>query len=140
MKSQRSTEELLAEVGLFRDLTGRQRRHIAGLMTRLDEPAGTVLTREGAPGAEFVIVLDGSVEVRHGDRVVKTLGPGDYVGEIALLRNQPRTATVVARTPVAIEVLNRREFTTLLADNPELATQLLATMAERLAELDSSTL
>jgi CRP/FNR family transcriptional regulator, cyclic AMP receptor protein len=137
MKSQRSTEDLLAEVGLFRDLSARQRRRIAGLMTRLDEPAGKVLTREGAPGAEFVIVLEGAVEVRHGDRVVKTLGPGEYIGEIALLRHQPRTATVVATTPVVIEVLDRREFTTLLSDNPELSAQLLATMAERLAELGS---
>jgi CRP-like cAMP-binding protein len=137
MKSQRSTEDLLGEVGLFRNLSARQRRRIAGLMTRLDEPAGTVLTREGATGAEFVIVLEGAVEVRHGDRVVKTLGPGDYVGEIALLRHQPRTATVVATTPVVIEVLDRREFTTLLTENPELSSQLLATMAERLAELET---
>jgi CRP-like cAMP-binding protein len=137
MKSRKSTEDLLGEVGLFRDLSPRQRRHIAGLMTRLDEPAGTVLTREGAPGAEFVIVLEGAVEVRHGDRVVKTLGPGEYVGEIALLGHQPRTATVVATTPVVIEVLDRREFATLLTDNPDLSTQLLATMAERLDELDA---
>jgi CRP/FNR family cyclic AMP-dependent transcriptional regulator len=137
MKGQKSTEDLLGEVPLFRDLTPRQRRHIAGLMTRLDEPAGTVLTREGTAGAEFVIVLEGAVEVRQGDRVIKTLGPGEYVGEIALLRHQPRTATVVATTPVAIEVLNRREFTTLLNDNPEISAQLLATVAERLAELDS---
>jgi CRP-like cAMP-binding protein len=137
MKSQKSTEDLLGEVGLFRDLSPRQRRHIAGLMTRLDEPAGTVLTREGAPGAEFVIVLEGAVEVRRGDRVVKTLGPGEYVGEIALLGHQPRTATVVATTPVVIEVLDRREFATLLTDNPDLSTQLLATMAERLDELDA---
>lgn len=136
MTTQRSTDDVLAEVGLFRDLSSRQRRRIAGLMTRLDEPAGTVLTREGAPGAEFVIVLEGAVEVRHDERVVKTLGPGDYIGEIALLRHQPRTATVVATTPVVIEVLGRREFATLLADNPELANQLLTAMADRLAELD----
>jgi CRP/FNR family cyclic AMP-dependent transcriptional regulator len=68
---------------------------------------------------------------------VKTLGPGDYVGEIALLGRQPRTATVVATTPVIIEVLDRREFATLLTDNPELSAELLSTMAERLAELDA---
>jgi CRP/FNR family transcriptional regulator, cyclic AMP receptor protein len=137
MKMQRPTEDLLGEVTLFRDLSGRQRRRIAGLMTRLHEPAGTVLTREGARGAEFVIVLEGAVEVRRGDAVVKTLGPGDYVGEIALLGRQPRTATVVATTPVIIEVLDRREFATLLTDNPELSAELLSTMAERLAELDA---
>ncbi len=138
MKSQRSTEDLLSRVGLFRDLSPRERRRIASLMTRLDEPAGTVLTREGALGREFIIVLEGAVEVRQGDRLVKTLGPGDYVGEIALLGHQPRTATVVATEPVVIEVLSRSEFTTLLHDNPDLSTQLLATMAQRLAELETT--
>lgn len=138
MKSQRSTEDLLSRVGLFRDLSPRERRRIAGLMTRLDEPAGTVLTREGALGREFIVVLEGAVEVRQGDRLVKTLGPGDYVGEIALLGHQPRTATVAATEPVVIEVLSRSEFTTLLHDNPELSTQLLATMAQRLAELETT--
>src|SRR5205085_8747265 len=116
-----TTDDNVSVVQLSRGLSPRLRRHMAGVVTRVDEPAGTVLTREGAPGAEFVIVLEGAVEVRRGDRVVKTLGPGEYIGEIALLRHQPRSATVVATTPVSIEVLNRREFATLLNDNPEIA-------------------
>jgi CRP-like cAMP-binding protein len=75
--------------------------------------------------------------VREGDNVVATRGPGDYIGEIALLDNRPRTATVVAKGPVVLEVIGRREFNTLLHDVPEINEHILATMAQRLAEVDS---
>jgi CRP/FNR family transcriptional regulator, cyclic AMP receptor protein len=130
------TEEWLQRVPLFRGLSKKQLRLVSSLATRLDEPAGAVLTKEGRSGQEFVIVLDGEIEVRKGDRVVATRGPGSYVGEIALLDNRPRTATVVAKTPVVIEVIGRREFRGLLAETPELADEIMATMAQRLAELE----
>ena len=100
----------------------------------VNEDAGTVLAREGGTGNEFVVVLEGEVEVRRGDEVVATLGPGDYVGEIALLDDRPRTATAVAKTSVVVEVISRPEFATLLADVPDVAAQIMATMAERLSE------
>jgi len=128
-------DEHLAVVPLFEGLSKKQLRRISSLMTRLDEPAGKVLTREGQQGYEFLIVLEGEVEVRQGDRLVATRGPGEYVGEIALLDKRPRTATVVATTPVSVEVLSRREFMSLLVQAPELSEQILSTMAQRLAEL-----
>jgi CRP/FNR family transcriptional regulator, cyclic AMP receptor protein len=130
-------DEHLAAVPLFEGLSKKQLRRISSLMTRLDEPAGKVLTREGQQGYEFFIVLEGEVEVRQGDRLVATRGPGEYVGEIALLDKRPRTATVVATTPVLVEVLSRREFMSLLAEAPELSEQILATVAQRLADLDA---
>ena len=108
-------------------------------MTRIDRPAGQVLTREGQSGPEFFIVLEGEVEVRQGDRVIATRRPGDYLGEIALLDKRPRTATVVATTPVSVEVLSRREFMSLLAEAPELSEQIMATMAQRLADIEALT-
>jgi CRP/FNR family transcriptional regulator, cyclic AMP receptor protein len=130
-------DERLAAVPLFEGLSKRQLRRISALMTRLDRPAGKVLTREGQQGYEFFIVLEGEVEVRQGDRVVARRGPGEYVGEIALLDKRPRTATVVATTPVSVEVLSRREFMSLLAQAPQLSEQIMATMAQRLADLDA---
>ncbi len=130
-------DEQLADVPIFEGLTKKQLRRISSLMTRLDRPAGEVLTREGQQGYEFFIVLEGEVEVRQGDRVVATRGPGEYVGEIALLDKRPRTATVVAMTPVSVEVLSRREFVSLLAELPELSEQIMATIAQRLADLDA---
>jgi CRP/FNR family transcriptional regulator, cyclic AMP receptor protein len=82
-------------------------------------------------------VLEGEVEVRQGDRIIATRGPGECVCEIALLDKRPRTATVVATTPVSVDGLSRREFVSLLAEAPELSEQLLATMAQRLADLET---
>jgi CRP-like cAMP-binding protein len=132
-------DEQLAAVPLFAALSKKQLRRISSLMTRLDQPAGKVLTRKGQPGYEFFIVLEGEVEVRQADRVVATRRAGEYVGEIALLDKRPRTATVVATTPVSVEVLNRREFMSLLAQAPELSEQILATVAQRLADLETQT-
>jgi CRP/FNR family transcriptional regulator, cyclic AMP receptor protein len=130
-------DERLAAVPLFEGLSKKQLRRISSLMTRIDRPAGQVLTTEGQPGLEFFIVLEGEVEVRQGDRVIATRRPGEYVGEIALLDRRPRTATVVATMPVSLEVLSRREFVSLLAQAPELSDQIMATMAERLADLET---
>ena len=129
-------EEQLAKVPLFSSLSKKELKLISQLATYLEEPTGTVLTEEGKPGHEFIIVLDGEIEVSQGGTVVAERGPGSYVGEIALLDRRPRTATVVAKTPVAIEVIGQREFAGLLAEVPELSQQLLATVARRLADLD----
>ena len=130
-------DEELAAVPLFEGLSKKQLRRISSLMTRIDRPAGQVLTTEGQQGYEFFIVLEGEVEVRQGDRVIATRRPGDYVGEIALLDRRPRTATVVATTPVSVEVLSRSEFVSLLAEVPELSAQVMATMAQRLVDLET---
>jgi len=130
-------DEQLVQVPLFEGLSKKQLRRISSLMTRIDRPAGQILTTEGQRGSEFFIVLEGEVEVRQGDRVIATRRPGDYVGEIALLDKRPRTATVVATTPVSVEVLSRREFVSLLAEVPELSEQIMATMARRLADIEA---
>jgi CRP/FNR family cyclic AMP-dependent transcriptional regulator len=132
-------EQRLAEVPLFAGLSKKELRTIAHLATYLEEPEGTILTAEGESGNEFIIVLDGEVEVRQGGEVIATRGAGDYFGEIALLDHRPRTATIIAKTPVEIEVIGRQEFTGMLAEVPELAGKIMATMAQRLADLDGHT-
>ena len=132
-----TTQELLAKVPLFKGLDKKHLDQIARLATRLDLPEGKQLTREGASGQEFVIVLEGEVEVRHGDEVIATMGAGDFVGEIALLTDRPRTATVVTKTPVKIEVIGRRDFLDMLDQAPDVAAQLESVMKARLAELDA---
>jgi CRP-like cAMP-binding protein len=131
-------EEQLAQVPLFEGLSKKELKLVSQLATPLEEPAGTVLVREGAAGHEFIIVLDGEIEVRKGDTVIATRGPGTYVGEIALLDHRPRTATVVATTPVSIEVIGQREFAGLLSEVPEISQKLIPVMAARLADLDEA--
>ena len=136
MDRQDRIDEQLAKVPLFQGLSKKELRLISQLATYLEEPAGAVLTQEGKVGHEFIIVLEGEIEIRQGDRIVATRGAGSYVGEIALIDHRPRTATVTAKTPVSIEVIGQREFAGLLAEVPELSQQLLAAVARRLADLD----
>jgi len=131
-------DQQLGKVPLFSALSKKELRLISQLATYLEEPAGTVLTEEGKVGHEFIIVLEGEIEIRQGGKVVAERGAGSYVGEIALLDHRPRTATVIAKTPVSIEVIGQREFAGLLAEMPELSQQLLATVARRLADLDAN--
>lgn len=127
-----TTDERLAQIPLFAGLSKKELAAVSGLATRLDLPAGKELTKQGETGNEFLIILDGEVDVVIDGNVVATRGSGDYFGEIALLSERPRTATVVAKTPVAIEVIGRREFRALVDDQPAIEAQLRAVMAERL--------
>jgi CRP/FNR family cyclic AMP-dependent transcriptional regulator len=102
---------------------------------RVREPAGEILIKEAEPGNEFLIVLEGQVEVVRDDRAVTTLGPGDFLGEVALLDPRAkRTATVTATTPVTIGFVSRRDFSRLLSEVPELARQIRETAARRVAD------
>jgi len=129
-------DERLAAIPLFEGLNKKELRRISSLATRLEEPAGKVLIKEGQQGYEFIIVLEGEVEVRQHGEVVAKRGAGDYFGEIALLDNRPRTATIVTTTPAVIEVIERREFLGLIAEVPEIGEAVMATMAQRLAQID----
>jgi CRP-like cAMP-binding protein len=129
-------DEHLAQVPLFVGLSKKQLRLISELATAVEEPAGTVLIEQGKVGHEFIVVVQGQIEVNQGGRVVGEHGPGGYVGEIALLEQRPRTANVIAKTAVKLEVINQREFAGLLEEMPELARQLRALAADRLANAE----
>jgi voltage-gated potassium channel len=135
MRSHHWIDDRLAEVPLFKGLSKKQLRTVSSLATVLELPAGKVLMNEGGGGYEFVVIEEGQVEVRRGDRVVATRGPGDYIGEIALVERRSRTATVVATTPVTIAVIGRREFQGMLDEMPDVAAQIKVTAEERLAAL-----
>jgi CRP-like cAMP-binding protein len=129
-------DEHLAQVPLFVGLSKKQLRLISQLATVREVPAGTVLIEQGEVGHEFIVVVQGEIEVSQGGRVVGEHGPGSWVGEIALLEQRPRNATVIAKTRVKLEVINQREFAGLLEEMPELAQQVRAVAAERLANAE----
>ena len=132
-----TTEELLANVPLFEGLSKKHLKQISALATRIDAAEGKVLTREGEAGREFILILEGDVEVKRGDDVIATRGAGTYIGEISLIEHTPRTATVVATSAVVLDVIGQRESATLLEDEPEIGKKIKATAAERLAALDA---
>jgi CRP-like cAMP-binding protein len=132
----KSASEPLAKVPVFADLSKKEFKAVSALTTQLPVAAGTALITEGETGREFILIVDGMAEVRVGGEKVATVGPGDFFGEIALLSDGPRTATVIAATDMRIEVIEGRDFRALTADQPKIAEPLKAAMADRLEELD----
>lgn len=124
--------ERLRAIPLFSGCSEKQLRFIATRVEDLDFPSGRVLTEQGRSGGEFFIVLSGEAEVRHDGAVVNTMKAGDHFGEIALLDNGPRTATVVARTPMRCLVLSPRQFQDVLHQDAEIAVTLLHAVTHRL--------
>jgi CRP-like cAMP-binding protein len=127
---------LLARVPLFSGLAKRELQGLARMMDEVEVPEGKTLTREGAPGGEFFIVLDGTVGVEQNGRAVRELGPGDFLGEIALVLRRPRTATAVATSPGRLLVLAPREFRRVLEVHPSVESKILRALAERVVDTD----
>ena len=135
----RASKDRLAKIPLFQKLSAKQLAAVDGLVTTIDVAAGRELIRQGEPGREFVVVVDGEAEVRRDGEVIAARGPGTFFGEMALLLDRPRNASVVATTDMTIEVIDRQDFRRLLEEFPDLHAPLLAATAQRLAELDEST-
>ena len=121
----------IEKVPLFADLRHKDRERIARWADAVDLPAGYSLLEEGRFPHEFFIVLDGQVEVTKDGEPLATLGPGDFFGEIALLEDERRTATVVATTPVRVAVMGAREFDSIVEQMPTVAARLDTVMRER---------
>jgi CRP-like cAMP-binding protein len=122
------------DVGLFADCTNRELRRIDTLSTIITREAGHVLCRRGDMGSECFVLLDGEVDVDTGCRHY-TVGPGAPLGEIALLiSNGHRSATVTARTDVAVLVFSRTEFNQLMRGLPIVAHKILNEATRRLVE------
>ena len=130
--------ETLPNIELFAELSKKELRNIAALMTPIRVKTGRVLTEEGAPGREFMIIIEGTATVKRKGRVLARLGPGDFFGELAIVAGVPRTATVIADTDMVIETLNRREFSSLLDESPRIAKKILVGAVRRLHEIEES--
>lgn len=123
--------ELIRNLPLFELCSKRDLRRIAALAVERTVPEGAELIREGEPGTEFFVVIEGEIDVRRRGRRVARLGAGSYVGEIALLSRSPRTATVVAATPLRVLTITGRDFVQLLDTIPELWLKVARTLADR---------
>jgi CRP/FNR family transcriptional regulator, cyclic AMP receptor protein len=125
--------DLIRKVPLFARCSRAELKEIAMLADEIDLREGKEMTRQGAPGREFFVLLEGTADVRKNSRKVNTLGPGDFFGEIALVSREPRTATVIATSPVRALVITDWSFRQLLDDAPRVKTKVMEAMAERLA-------
>ena len=126
-----SLEDQLAVMPLFAGLTPEQLEEVAGTVLDRRVKPGKAVIKAGNWGHELVLVLEGEVDVLRDGQVVATLGPGNHVGEVAVLDDYRRNATVVAKTPVVIGAIDTGLFHALLREIPVLAERVAATAAER---------
>lgn len=122
----------LADIGIFSELSKRELKAVARLMTELELKEGATLTRQGEPGREFMVISRGTAKVEIDNETVAHLGPGDFLGELAVISGTPRTATVTATSEMTVEILNRREFMSLLDESAALGRKILVGAVKRL--------
>jgi CRP-like cAMP-binding protein len=126
--------ELLKRAPLFSGCSKSELRALARIADELDLREGTVITREGRPGREFFVLVSGTADVTKKGKKVAKLGAGEWFGEIALLTDSPRTATVTATSAVDVLVVTDRRFREVVETMPSIALKILSTVSSRLAD------
>ena len=131
-------EAVLANVDLFRDLSKAQLKRLASASTEVSHPPGKAVATEGRSGLAFHLIIEGSATVSKDGRELRTLGPGDYFGEISMIDGRPRSATVTALEPLKAMAIPHRDFEAVIDEDPEFARHLLKTLCARLREAEAS--
>jgi CRP/FNR family transcriptional regulator, cyclic AMP receptor protein len=126
--------DALRKVPLFAELGDRELRLLSGQMHERRFPEGAEVTREGAHGAGFFVIVEGNANVSVGGEQRATLGPGDYFGEIALIDDGVRSASITAATDLLCYGMTPWEFRPFVEDHPQVAWGLLKTLARRTRE------
>lgn len=129
----------LSSVRLFSACSKKELQAVARASDEVDLPAGRTLCEQGSTGREAFVIIEGTAEVRRNNKKVATFGPGDCVGELALIDHGPRTATVTAATDMKVLVIGAREFAGIIDDVPPIAHKLLKALAARIRDLDAKT-
>ena len=129
----------LERVPIFEGCSTRQLRAVADISKVVEVPERTVLTRQGEPGEEFFIIVDGTALVTLSMTKRHRLKPGQFFGEMSLLDGGPRSATVKAETDLRVLVINRSHFWELIRAVPELTQQMLVGLSRRIRDLENAT-
>jgi CRP-like cAMP-binding protein len=125
----------LSKAPLFEGLSKKELTQLARVSEDMEIPAGATLCKEGEIGHEFFVIVDGDVEVRRKGKSLGKRGGGDFIGEIALLEEIPRTATVKAKSDLRVFVLTSKDFRHLLEESPAVERKVLRALAKRVADL-----
>lgn len=129
--------DALADIPLFSSLSNKERQELARHVDELPIKSGAVLTKQGDPGDAFYLIVEGKADVIKNGTKIARLGPGDAVGEMALLDGEPRSATVMMTTDGTILTMPRREFKAVLHDIPGIGSKMLVALSLRLREANS---
>src|SRR5919109_3607139 len=133
--NQNTKVEALKRAPLFEALSKKELTELARVSEDMELPAGEVLTREGDTGQEFFVIVDGTTEVMAKGKSMGDRGAGEFIGEIALLEDTKRTATVKAKTPLRVFVLTRQDFRRLIDANRSVEQKVMRALARRVVEL-----
>jgi CRP/FNR family cyclic AMP-dependent transcriptional regulator len=129
-------EEFLARVPIFASCTADEIAAIAGVAQQSSFQPGQIIVTQGAPGQAFYMLLSGRVDILRDDVVLGSLGPGDFFGEMSLLDQFPRSATIKAVDEVSCLMLSSWDFKALLERHPSIAIKLLEVLSRRLRSAD----
>lgn len=133
---QHDVAQRLAEIDIFRGLTSKQMKRLAGQVREVRLEDGHTVATEGHGALGFHLILDGQATVSSGGVERRTLGPGDYFGEISLIDGKPRSATIVAKGPLHTAVIDNTTFQPLIDESPEFARSLLMVLCDRIRALE----
>lgn len=128
--------DLLHRIPIFNAFDRAKIERLGALAEEVDVPPGKVLMRQGEEGADLMVVVRGSVAIERDGNRLNTMGPGDFFGEIAMVAHGPRTATATTEEPTTLLVINHRDFHSLMEEFPEVADQVLHTLAQRVGRLE----
>ncbi len=129
--------DALGDIPLFSNLTKKERMELARHVDELPIKNGAVLTRQGAAGDAFYLIVEGKADVIKNGKKIARLGAGDSVGEMSLLDGEPRSATVMMTSDGSVLTMPRREFSGVLREIPAIAYKMLVTLSLRLREANS---
>jgi CRP-like cAMP-binding protein len=133
-----TVDETLARVPLFSGVKDKDLKKLSKRMTERSFGEGEVITTQGESGLGFFVIEDGNASVSRDDKVVRNLGPGDFFGEVALIDEGPRSATVVATTELSCRGMTAWEFKPFVEEHPDVAWALLRTLVGRLREAETA--
>jgi CRP/FNR family cyclic AMP-dependent transcriptional regulator len=140
MRLRKNTKvDMLRAVLLFSQCSKRELEMIAAIADEVPLDGGTTLTKQGDRGREFAVIVEGTASVTADGKQIAELGPGDFFGEIALVSDIPRTATVTATSDVDLLLVTARDFRRLMRESPGVQNKVLQALAHRVAELSTRT-
>jgi CRP-like cAMP-binding protein len=140
MARSNSKLDLLRSVPLFAGCQSKVLEEVSRLADEVDVGDGYVLIRQGTLGQQFVLIVDGRVRIERDGAAIATLGPGDFLGEIALIDNGPTTATATTEGPARLLVMGHQQFNTLLDTSPALRFAITSALARRIRHLEPDAL
>jgi CRP/FNR family cyclic AMP-dependent transcriptional regulator len=129
-------EARIESIPLFSGLNRKERRALAPRADEVELEQGRTLVREGEWAYEFFAIVDGTAEVRRGEQLLAELGPGDFFGEMGLMEDTRRNATVTATAPIKVVVMTAQAFRHTAREMPKVAAKISAAIEERCRQLD----